>query len=232
MIKLLCFPYAGGTASIYKRWRISPGNVLVLPVELPGRGFRHRETPLADISELADFIVSEYGSNFLSPFALFGHSFGALLAFAVAELLATQCIYPVHLFVSASRAPHECPQSLLHCLCRSALLNELVRLKGISTETLSDEDLIDFILPRIRLDLRAAEEYCVKVASLPFPITAFGGTEDLIVKQSQLEGWRMCTSEKFSLRMLSGHHFFLQTRCEDLLTLISETLIAPTPSEP
>jgi medium-chain acyl-[acyl-carrier-protein] hydrolase len=233
MIKLMCFPYAGASSVIYKMWQIVPtGNVIVRPVELPGRGLRHREPPLDSIPELANCVVSEYWPEFSSPFALFGHSFGSLLAFAVAQQLATHNIYPVQLFISASRSPHQRPQNLFHRMDTSELLAQLVRLKGIPAEMMGEEDLINFVLPRIRADLHAAETYCVKAASLPVPITAFGGTEDLLVTESELAGWRACTSEEFCLRMFHGHHFYLQTQGKDLLSHISNILATPLSSRP
>ena len=228
MIKLLCFPHAGASSAMYKMWQMSSLRSLsVCPIELPGRGLRYSQTPLGNIPELANFVVSEHWSDFLSPFALFGHSFGALLAFAVAQLLAIRNIYPVHLFVSASRGPHKRPQNMLHSMRRTELLECLVRLNGIPAEMLCDEDLVDFVLPRLQMDLQAAETYCVKAEPLAVPITVFGGTEDSFVGESELEAWGACTSEEFSVRMFSGHHFFLQTRSEDLLASIGTILSMP-----
>ena len=225
MIKLLCFPFAGASSVIYNKWQIGfSDNVSVRPIELPGRGSRFSEALFTNISELAHLVVSEHLSDFLKPCALFGHSFGALLAFAVVQLLIERGIYPLHLFISASRAPHATPRNLLHSLPRRELLARLSSLNGFPSEVLSERDLIDLVLPRIRADLEAAETYCVQKAQVAVPITAFGGTEDAFVSESELAAWASCTSEAFSVKMLPGDHFFLQSRLDELSVSIEDVL--------
>ena len=53
-VRLICLPYAGGTAAVYRDWAGALGTgVEVLPVQLPGRGWRLRETPSVDLKALA-----------------------------------------------------------------------------------------------------------------------------------------------------------------------------------
>ncbi|NEE36596.1 thioesterase, partial [Streptomyces sp. SID7982] len=104
-LRLLCFPYAGGNAQTYVRWRryLSP-DIEVCPMQLPGHGERIGEPPrhrwddlLTDVrTRLEDLTTPQ-----ARPIALFGHSLGALLAFECARILvAEHGIQPVRLLVS------------------------------------------------------------------------------------------------------------------------------------
>lgn len=225
MTKLVCFPFAGAGSTIYNKWQTAFSNkVAVLPVELPGRGSRFGEETFTNVPELARLVVTENLANFRAPCALFGHSFGALIAFEVAHLLSERQLYPVHVFVSASRAPHATPRNVFHSLARPELLARLVSLNGFPSEILHERDLIDLVLPRIRADLKAAETYIVRKSRLTMPITAFGGVEDVFVTESELAAWECCTREAFSVKMFPGHHFFLQSRVGELSASIEAML--------
>ncbi|MCP9949839.1 thioesterase domain-containing protein [Actinomadura madurae] len=108
-VRLVCFPHAGGTPSVYRDWDAHVGDrVQVVPVLLPGRSFRLGEPPRREMAPMAaDIAAALVGQGLADAFALFGHSMGALLAYEVAcELRDRGAGEPVHLFVSGSRAPH------------------------------------------------------------------------------------------------------------------------------
>ena len=77
----------------------------MLGVQLPGRGARLNEPAFTRMGPLVDAIVAEV--TFDGPFAFFGHSLGALVAYEVARVLhATGRRQPDRLFASACPAPH------------------------------------------------------------------------------------------------------------------------------
>src|SRR5215213_10719856 len=87
-IVLFCFPYAGGGASVFRDWIGALGSsVEVCPVQLPGREGRFREPAFTRLAPLVDSLVESLGSHLDRPFALFGHSLGALIAFEFARRL-------------------------------------------------------------------------------------------------------------------------------------------------
>lgn len=90
MVKLFCFPYAGASAQCYARWRRGlPAWLDVRPVELPGRGARFGEPLHEQLAPLVAQLVTELRADLHAPYALFGHSLGALIAFEVAHALPT-----------------------------------------------------------------------------------------------------------------------------------------------
>src|SRR6185369_9129448 len=84
-----------------------PPDIEVLGVQLPGRGSRFKEPLATELSPLLDALaleITRLGED--APFAFFGHSMGALIAFEVArELRRRGAPLPSHLFVSGHRAP-------------------------------------------------------------------------------------------------------------------------------
>src|SRR5437763_6784374 len=105
-LRLFCFPFAGAGASVFFPWAKALAH---LPVELrciqyPGRENRLSEAPLDSLSEMVAGIVGALSSNLSRPFAFFGHSLGALIAFETIRALRRLALpQPVHLFISASR---------------------------------------------------------------------------------------------------------------------------------
>ena len=103
--RLYCFPHSGGSAGEFVRWADAMPEVEVLGIQLPGRGARLHEPSFTRMEPLVDAIVSEI--DFRGPFAFFGHSLGAMVAYEVARKLRdTGRPQPEWIFASASPAPH------------------------------------------------------------------------------------------------------------------------------
>src|SRR5262245_6534617 len=106
-VRLFCFPYAGGGATIYNGWSgILPNQVEVCAVLLPGRGNRMMEPAVTEVGALVRALAEALENSLDRPFAFFGHSMGALICFELARHLRERGgPRPVHLFVSGRHAP-------------------------------------------------------------------------------------------------------------------------------
>ncbi len=227
-LRLFCFPYAGGGAPIFHTWSDGlPAEVEVCPVQFPGRGTRLREPPFTQLSPLVRALAQALSPLLDTPFAFFGHSLGALVSFELARQLRQQhSLEPVCLFISAHPAP-QIPSSRppMHTLPEREFLEKLRRLGGTPTEVLEHEELMQLVLPVLRADFAVYETYAYSAEfPLSCPISAFGGLHDRSVNRSDLEAWRAQTHAPFSLRMLPGDHFFLNTAKPLLLRLLSREL--------
>lgn len=225
-LRLLCFPYAGGNGSTFIDWPSHlPAAMDVRPVELPGRQSRFREPAFDQMSRLIPSLVRELGQLMDAPFALFGHSMGALIAFEVVrELRRTRGPQPVHLFVSAQPAP-QLPRarSFVHLLPDRLLLAQLAN--QIPPRAARDRELMEMMLPTLRADIALCEMYSYSPEPpLDCPITALGGTMDLSVSQFHLNEWRLQTARGFNLYLFPGDHFYIQTAAPLLLQTIRAEL--------
>jgi len=227
-LRLFCFPYAGGGASIFRAWSsYLPEDIEVCPLYLPGRESRFKEPPFTRISPLVRVLAHVMHPYLDMPFAIFGHSMGALISFELVRYLRqAQMPEPTHLFVSAHRAPQlpDIHPSLQH-LSDEAFLEKLMQLGGTPQEILQQAEFMQLMLPTIRADFTLCENYAY-ADELPFsyPITAFGGRQDTTVSEQELLAWREQTQSNFKLHMFPGDHFFLREHVRELAQTIGDAL--------
>ncbi len=226
-LRLFCFPYAGGSAFIYRSWAESfPLPVEVCPVQLPGRGSRIGEAPFTQMPRLVETLAREMRPWLDKPFAFFGHSMGAIISFELARLLRGEgAPKPAHLFLSARPAP-ETPRTHppTYNLPDAEFREELRRLNGTPREVLEHPELMEVVLPLLRADFELIQTYAYQPEPpLDCSISAFGGLQDCI-ERDDLQGWRRQTNAGFSLRMFPGDHFFIHTAQPTLLRMMSNEL--------
>jgi medium-chain acyl-[acyl-carrier-protein] hydrolase len=226
--RLFCFPYAGGGASIFRQWpeHLPPDVEVCIPC-LPGRDARVGEPPVAAMAPLVASLAPEMRKWLTVPYALFGHSMGAFIAFDLAHELATLGHPPAHLFVSAQRGPRV-PyrgQPIFALPNREFLAGVLERYDNIPKTILEQKDMMAVLLPMLRADFTLSEDYRYRATgSLTCPIAAFAGEQDGEVLRPEIEDWSRETTGRFALHMLPGGHFFPQTARAGLLSLIRRDL--------
>jgi surfactin synthase thioesterase subunit len=225
-LRLFCFPYAGGGASVFRKWAETFINygVEICAIQPPGRESRISERPFKSLSPLVHALAAELTGPFDVPFAFFGHSMGALTCFELARTLhGTGRQLPEHLFVSGARAPHvPRVERKLHLHADSEFIYQVAnRYGGLPPAVLAEQELIDLLLPALKADFTAYETYEYREGSpLAVPITSFGGRNDPLVRQAELEAWREHTNRHFTLKLFSGDHFFLNTERDEVIVSI------------
>ena len=229
-LRLFCLPYAGGGASVFRGWADAlSAHIDVCPIQLPGHESRLREKPFDSVPPLVKALAEALQPELDRPFALFGHSMGAVIGFELARYL--RCEYqlvPCHLFVSGHRAPHLAdPEPPLYTLPTPAFIEGLMqRYNGIPTVILRDSELMQLFLPVLRADVTLLETYLyADDQPLDCPISAYGGLQDSRANAEALGAWQKHTRSAFNLRMFLGGHFFLQTDRELVLQTIKQELI-------
>jgi medium-chain acyl-[acyl-carrier-protein] hydrolase len=228
-VRLICFPYAGGSAAIFKAWpTYLPASVEVCPVLLPGRGRRMREMSHTRVATIVTHLAPAIETYSDKPFAFFGHSMGALIGFELArQLRRVGAPEPTHLFASGCPAP-QMPASrpLTYSLPEAEFLEKVRSLNGTPPEVLAHPELMQLILPLLRADFEAVGKYKL-VPEPPFAchISVYGGLQDTEVSREQLEAWRQHTVSNFVLRMFDGDHFFLHQNEPLLLRVLGRELL-------
>ena len=228
-IRLFCLPFAGGGASLYRPWttQLAP-TIEVCPIQLPGRENRYSEKPITDAHQMAKAIATQMLPFLDRPYAIFGHSMGALLAYEVSrEHARLKAKAPEILFVSAHRAPHlPRKRALLHALPNAQFIESLKQYGGFPEEILNNQEFIDFILPTMRSDMTLCDLYAFtkREVSIQTPFEVFAGVDDREAGPSEMESWSEHTQGQANLTVFDGGHFFLRTHSKELLSHLLNTI--------
>lgn len=227
--RLLCFPYAGGGITAYAAWlNAIPADIELGIVVLPGRDERISEPPFRRLPALVEALAQGLVPYLNGPFAFYGHSMGALVAY---ELLRhfQQHGGPMasNLFVGAKRAPQlENREPSIYHLPEVAFLSEIVRrYDGFPRAILEEPELLRRFLPIVRADLELLEvHHHIEGDPLEIPITAFGGAQDTRLTLDDLRAWQRVTRAACDTHVLPGGHFFQRTAHSELLSIISAAI--------
>jgi medium-chain acyl-[acyl-carrier-protein] hydrolase len=229
-LRVIGFPHAAGSASFYRAWRDRmPRDIDFCPVELPGHGQRIDEVPFTDLGALAAALQVVLGPLLTVPFAFFGHSVGACIAFETARVLrGADGRSAMHLFVSGRPAPgHGIGDRPVRSLSDQDLLAMLIKYGSTPAVVMERPELMAAVLPTLRADLALVESHRLPAGPrLSCPITVFGGIDDTIDSTS-LQAWSDCTAEIFRVRMFPGGHFYLSGAGEALIGEIVKDLRRP-----
>lgn len=229
--RLICVPHAGAGASAFARWvALLPETIDVVCVQPPGRESRLSEPSMTNTEALAKALAGVLAPLLDRPYALIGHSFGAMVAYETTRALrASGHPEPVCLFASASRPPHEpWPHPSVQHLDDWALSRELDRRYGtaVPAEVMDSPELRAVFIPPLRADLAAVESYVhVPQEPLTCAVSAFAGASDPMAPTSTVEAWRQATSGPFTFRVIEGGHFFIKTAIAHVVAAVEQDLL-------
>jgi surfactin synthase thioesterase subunit len=224
-VRLFCFAHAGGGSGFFRAWRAALGPAIgVAPVVLPGRESRWREPAFTRMEPLLDAVCDAMQPYLDRPFALFGHSLGAAIAWEVARRFAEGPARhaPLCVFVSARRAPHLPPRRApIHRLADDAFLAELQRLNGTHQTLIEEPSLLRALLPALRADFELDDAWRPAAPRpLAVPLSALAGDRDPIAAAGDVRRWSEVAAGEFSLRLFDGDHFYLADARAEVLDAI------------
>lgn len=228
-MKLLCFPHAGGNSASYRGLGDAIDFIRIQSFDLPGRGRRIREKPLDDMASLVDDLFDQIRASLNEPYAFFGHSMGASLAYLLARKVAAANLpLPSYLFVSGRCAPSEHKEERRHLLPKAEFLAMLRELGGCPSELLADGELQDLFEPILRADFRAISTFRYPGAhKLDVPILVMIGDQDN-VSLGAARKWQLETSRTIRIKRFAGNHFFIMEHMGEIRQLILKSLTPPS----
>lgn len=231
-VRLYCFPYSGGNAAAFVPWQreIDPA-IELCAVQLPGRGARFRESPCTSfkalIHALGDALLERQRQAPL-PYAFFGHSLGALIAFELARHTHRQGLaMPAHLIVSACNAPplKEKPVKL-HELPDEQLIEKLREYNGTPHEVLAHGELMRLLLPVVRADFALGADYLYEEeVPLSVPLTSFSGQADPHAPPVAMREWQRHSVGDYRAHVFRGDHFFINAERPQVFAALAATLL-------
>ncbi len=227
-IRLVCIPFAGGGASVYRAWaNILPSHVLLAPVQLKGREERAHEEPHTAISDIVSELAPVLAASADLPYVLFGYSMGALIAFELAHFLREANLpMPAALVLGARGAPQmPVMRKPIWDLPEDQFLARILELGGMSEEILRYPELLAFVMPALRADLKACDTYqSSQRPPLDVPVAVFGGLLDHNVPAGHLDAWQQHTSQLLTVELFPGGHFFLKENRDAMLRSLTRFL--------
>ncbi|WP_224367779.1 thioesterase II family protein [Hyalangium versicolor] len=233
-VRLFCFPFAGGSASTLHRWASLGPHVEVVAVQYPGRETRFQEPPFNRLSVLVDALGPVMLPLLDRPFAFFGYSMGTFISLMLAYWLRRSgAPAPRGMMMAAGSPPRLWIPRGTHLLSEEELIGELRRYGSAPPQVLAHRELMQLLLPMVRADFEMLDTFVhPDEPPLSLPISVWGGTEDRKPTPESLEHWRDYTTQDFSLQLIPGGHFFIQTAGEQLRDAVEKTLLrwfpAPT----
>lgn len=230
-IRLICFHYAGGGASIFHQWGSQlPEYIEVVAVQLPGREDRFKDQPIADINTVTTMLQDELSCLLDKPYAVFGHSMGAILSYEWLRTVKKSNLPSPILYLPAGRqAPHIPNKSPpLYSLSDQEFIDGLLKkYPNTMRPALDNAEICQLSMPKLRADFTLAEGYQYKLgATLDCPILAIAGQQEYCIEDGDLLAWGNHTTNNISTSRLPGDHFFILSSRSALLYFISGKLKA------
>jgi medium-chain acyl-[acyl-carrier-protein] hydrolase len=211
-VKVFCFPWSGASENAYRPLTEALPQVDIMTVRPP------RTTSL---HAAAAAIAEEMPEG---RCVLFGHSYGALLAYAVTQLLETP---PELLIVSGSRSPATPPPVTLHQLDDQDLDDRLAKLGGMRSSLLTDRHFMARFRPRVRADLALCESYRA-TARVDVPLSVWAGRSDWYATPFLTRQWRRFAGDNYRFRLFDGGHFFVTDTARSAAALLADLHWAST----
>ncbi len=220
-LQLFAFPSAGANVSLFNGWQSHlPSHVRLKPVGYPGRGAAHRQPIPETLLDLVEQLARDLAPVLTPPFAFFGHSLGATVAFELArKLRRSGGPLPSALVLASRRAPH-LPDSYppVHRMSDAQVIDLLRLLGGTPQAVLADDELLSYFLPIARDDFKLLETHATMIEpALAVPITALCGLSDPRVRPEDMADWREQTTLEFRFETFPGGHFFINTATDAML---------------
>ncbi|MGV9936673.1 thioesterase II family protein [Streptomyces olivaceoviridis] len=232
-VQLFLFPHAGGTGAMYREWAATmPATVEPRVLHLPGRWGRGDEAPLTRLplllARIGEALEAELDGR---PYAFFGHSFGALLAYRLAVQFEKEGMTAPSVLAVSGWVPGEdilAKQRAVSEMSDDELVAAVKELGLLPTGSVLAEELLRTALPALRADFGAAAQYLDDGAQVSCPVVAFAGRSDPLVVASAMGVWADRTSNFVGVTEYPGDHFYLFDHAISMQLSLQQLLQLPT----
>jgi medium-chain acyl-[acyl-carrier-protein] hydrolase len=241
-LKLVAIPYVAGSSAAFASWPARLGKEIeLLSVQPPGRdggsieGLHKSVTSF--VAELGPRLIRELDQ----PYAIYGHSLGALIAFELSRWLrAAGARQPAHLFLAAYSAPQlpnemarffeAWPEDIIERVSDTLWAETLHQI--VPPTILEDPALLKRTIPVLAAEMEMVRQYKYKAeVPLDCPITCFAGSDDVLIPADTMKGWEVQTTSDYRLLVVPGDHLFLRSQAEVITDVVRKSLLANSGGE-
>lgn len=210
--KIFCFSHAGGSASRFLPWMKQMKNITVIPIELPGKNTRMKVELPTDLWEVVDDVARNIVDlvDYQDKIFIYGHSFGALLAFYVTYQLENEYgIEIAKLIVAARQSVNvDKKESYNTTMGDEELIKELEEYGGTPELFWQSRELQKIYLPIIKSDYKLNEQHVYHDEHINASILAHIGNQDRDITIADIKCWNDVTKGNFEYEVFEGNHFF------------------------
>ncbi|WP_273854165.1 thioesterase II family protein [Guptibacillus spartinae] len=218
-MKLLCFHCAGGSSSMFKRWKMN--GVEIVSIDLPGRG-KKGNLPLVDsFNEATESLIAQVEETIQDgePWGVFGHSMGALFAYEITRRLKDHD--PLFRVLSGVNPLQEYNGAVqVTTGDNHTLMEKMGALGGIPDHLQKHPMFIKWFAPILRADLSLVGTFTLNKESLPLPTYVINGTEDRIIDIEKIHLWKECMDYTVTIKAIKGDHFQILKHPEVIHSLL------------
>ncbi|PHS10321.1 MAG: thioesterase [Kordia sp.] len=230
-IKLFCLPYAGGSVTVYYKWREYLNDyVEFIPIEYRGRGQRMKEPFYTSINEGVDDVFSIIKDQIQDGnYMFFGHSMATLFLYELGHKIKDELLPPpIHMFLSGRTPPHfhKNYESTDEMSDKEFLL-KLKNYGGTSKEFFESKELLQIFLPILRSDYKIVEDYDYEPKSelLNTNVSFFFSKEDSHVSMDKVNIWQDYIIGSLKVYDFEGGHFFIHDDTEKIVRIINDEAV-------
>lgn len=230
-IILFCFPYAGGSATIYIKWRTYlSSHIDLVPVEFAGRGRRINEPFYESMSDALDDLYDKVKPYLMEyKFAFFGHSMGGVFVYELCKKIKeNEGKDPIHVFVSGRYPPHiNKSEQMLHLLPDDKFKDAIIKIGGTPSSVFENPELSEIFIPILKADYRLIERYEYAESNFRFNcgLTVFNGRSDKIATSDEILEWQKYTTANLNIYDFEGAHFFIYNNTNRITEIINRILV-------
>ncbi|MDT4332338.1 thioesterase II family protein [Methylomonas sp. MED-D] len=224
-MELFAFPFAGGNEHCYRELGNSLTGIRLNVLPLPGRGSLMSRPCISCSEEMADYLFERIKDSLQRPYAFFGHSMGAFIAYMLCRKIDSENMpLPKKLILSGRRAPSVIEDEPKHKMPSQRFRQVLRELGGIPDAVWRDEEIMSLFEPIIRSDFQMIETYChQKQNALDIPVHLFLGRYDNVSDEQAL-AWQLETLQPIDITYFDGGHFYFKDD-EFLLKQLAKKII-------
>lgn len=229
---LYCVAHAGSSAMNFFKWKpLLDSSITVVPLELAGRGTKHKQSIYADFSEAVHDLFQDFEKTYNGePFALFGHSLGGWLVYEMYYHIKKNLnILPEHIFFSGLNPPNiPCDEIINMSIQDDVFIDMISQFHGDKVASL-DTEMFSHLKKILKSDLMLVQnyKYVEKQEPIQIPITVLSGTCDPKTTIQQLLKWRYLTNNKCTFCKVEGNHFFPFKNMKETVAILNSVLLNP-----
>lgn len=229
-MKLICFTYAGGSASFYNELKkeLAP-EIELIALEYAGHGRRHREPFYKDFFELANDMYENISSIIVEneDYALMGYSMGSISAIEVFQLIIkNNRKAPIHIFLAAHE-PYT-KKSLAKYRNKEnddLVKNRTIQFGAVPEKLIENKSFWRMYLPIYRADYFIIGKYRFEDLTLKTNIPATILYSETDTPYEIISSWNEYFIDKCDFIKYEGNHFFINTHCREIAEEIKNRLV-------